>query len=62
VFHRLKLIEAYGTGIPRIFETYAKFGVVPEIPITNVENENGEDLVIEPLVRIVSRIAEFDAE
>jgi len=35
VFHCLKLIEAYGTGIPRIFETYAKFGFVPEIPITN---------------------------
>jgi len=27
-----------------------------------VENENGEDLIIEPLVRIVSRIAEFDAD
>jgi len=27
-----------------------------------VENENGEDLVIEPLVRIVSRIAGFDAD
>jgi len=35
VFHRLKLIEAYGTGIPRIFETYAKFGVMPTIPIVN---------------------------
>ncbi|MDR2132955.1 MAG: putative DNA binding domain-containing protein [Clostridiales Family XIII bacterium] len=35
VFHRLKLIEAYGTGIPRIFETYAKFGVSPAIPITS---------------------------
>jgi ATP-dependent DNA helicase RecG len=35
VFHRLKLIEAYGTGIPRIFEAYAKRGIMPEIPITN---------------------------
>jgi ATP-dependent DNA helicase RecG len=35
VFHRLKLIEAYGTGIPRIFEAYAKYGLTPEIPITN---------------------------
>lgn len=35
VFHRLKLIEAYGTGIPRIFETYAKHGTEPDIPITN---------------------------
>jgi ATP-dependent DNA helicase RecG len=35
LFLRLKLIEAYGTGIPRIFETYAKLGVTPSIPITN---------------------------
>jgi ATP-dependent DNA helicase RecG len=35
IFYRLKMIEAYGTGIPRIFETYAKFGSTPEIPITN---------------------------
>jgi ATP-dependent DNA helicase RecG len=34
-FHRLKLIEAYGTGIPRIFETYGRYGVRPEIPITD---------------------------
>jgi ATP-dependent DNA helicase RecG len=34
-FHRLKLIEAYGTGIPRIFDAYAKYGVTPEIPIMN---------------------------
>ena len=35
VFHRLKLIEAYGTGIPRIFEAYAQNGAEPDIPITN---------------------------
>ena len=35
VFHRLKLIEAYGTGIPRIFDAYAQNGVEPDIPITN---------------------------
>lgn len=35
VFHRLKLIEAYGTGIPRIFEAYTKHDAEPEIPITN---------------------------
>jgi ATP-dependent DNA helicase RecG len=35
VFHRLKLIEAYGTGIPRIFEAYAKHNMTPEIPVTN---------------------------
>jgi ATP-dependent DNA helicase RecG len=35
VFHRLRLIEAYGTGIPRIFDTYEKYGATPGIPITN---------------------------
>jgi ATP-dependent DNA helicase RecG len=35
LFYRLKLIEAYGTGIPRIFETYARFGVTPSIPVVN---------------------------
>jgi ATP-dependent DNA helicase RecG len=35
VFHRLKLIEAYGTGIPRIFSAYSKHGIKPSIPITN---------------------------
>ena len=35
IFHRLKLIEAYGTGIPRIFGAYASNGVKPDIPITN---------------------------
>ena len=35
VFHRLKLIEAYGTGIPRIFEAYARKGMKPDFPITN---------------------------
>ena len=35
VFHRLKLIEAYGTGIPRIFEAYAQSDIKPDIPITN---------------------------
>ncbi|GHU96650.1 ATPase AAA [Clostridia bacterium] len=35
VFHRLKLIEAYGTGIPRIFNAYSKHGIAPDIPITN---------------------------
>ncbi|MCL1864144.1 MAG: putative DNA binding domain-containing protein [Defluviitaleaceae bacterium] len=33
VFYRLKIIEAFGTGIPRIFESYEKCSVVPEIPV-----------------------------
>ncbi len=35
MFFRLTLIEAYGTGIPRIFETYARFKATPTIPIIN---------------------------
>ena len=35
LFFRLKLTEAYGTGIPRIFDAYAKYGASPDIPITN---------------------------
>ncbi|MCL2630544.1 MAG: putative DNA binding domain-containing protein [Firmicutes bacterium] len=50
-FHRLKLIEAYGTGLPRIFETYNEFGLSPEFPVTqggviismpNINNTLGE--------------------
>lgn len=35
VFYRLKHIEAYGTGIQRIFDLYADDAVKPEIIITN---------------------------
>jgi ATP-dependent DNA helicase RecG len=33
VFYRLNIIEAFGTGIPRIFSAYENFSVKPEIPI-----------------------------
>jgi ATP-dependent DNA helicase RecG len=33
VFHRLNIIEAYGTGIPRIYDAYENCSVVPEIPV-----------------------------
>ena len=33
VFYRLKYIEAYGTGIPRIMENYADFAVKPQINV-----------------------------
>lgn len=29
VFHRLNLIEAYGTGISKILKSYSKFGITP---------------------------------
>lgn len=33
VFYRLNIIEAFGTGIPRIFSAYGNSPVKPEIPI-----------------------------
>jgi len=35
VLHRLNIIEAYGTGIPRIFEAYENSSVDPEIPVVD---------------------------
>ena len=34
VFYRLKLIEAYGTGLPRIFKSYDGSGLRPDLQIT----------------------------
>ena len=34
VFHRLRLIESYGTGIRRIFKLYENFPVQPNIEVT----------------------------
>ncbi|MCL1843689.1 MAG: putative DNA binding domain-containing protein [Defluviitaleaceae bacterium] len=33
VLHRLNIIEAYGTGIPRIYEAYENSSAEPEIPV-----------------------------
>jgi len=35
IFYRLNIIEAFGTGIPRIFGAYANSSVKPEIPVIN---------------------------
>lgn len=35
IFYRLKIIEAFGTGIPRIFSAYEKAAVKPEIPVVD---------------------------
>ena len=54
VFYRLQLIEAYGTGMMKIRDSYADFAVKPEIDITgnafrislpnvNYKRENPED-------------------
>ena len=35
IFYRLKLIEAYGTGIPKIMKAYDGTGLEPKIEVTN---------------------------
>lgn len=35
VFYRLKLIEAYGTGMPKIIKAYEGSGLVPKIEVTS---------------------------
>lgn len=35
IFYRLKLIEAYGTGIPKIIKAYSGTGLKPKIEVTN---------------------------
>ena len=34
LFYRLQLIEAYGTGMPKIFEAYSKSMVNPKLDVT----------------------------
>lgn len=35
VFYRLHLIEAYGTGIPKMFESYRDYDIEPEIALSD---------------------------
>ncbi|MBQ0064566.1 MAG: putative DNA binding domain-containing protein [Firmicutes bacterium] len=35
VFYRLRLIEAYGTGIPKIMNAYKKYMLKPKVEVTN---------------------------
>ena len=35
IFYRLNIIEAFGTGIPRIFSAYEKSAMQPEIPVVD---------------------------
>ena len=35
IFYRLELIEAYGTGMPKIMKSYAGTGLEPKIEVTN---------------------------
>lgn len=50
-FYRLKLIESYGTGIQRIYESYSNYAVKPEIKIS----ENAFVLIL-PNVNVNSEI------
>lgn len=34
-FYRLHLIEAYGTGMPKIMEAYKEYGIEPHIEISD---------------------------
>ena len=58
ILHRLRLVDAYGTGIPRIFELYKKEVVQPEIKIApnsfllkipKIETNKEYDIVIDYL-------------
>jgi len=61
VFYRLQLIEAYGTGMPKIFEAYAGSGREPKIEVTpNVfkivlPNINATAATLNPVNPIVSQ-------
>jgi len=52
VFYRLNIIEAFGTGIPRIFSAYNNSAIKPEIPVINggflirLPNRNNDILVV----------------
>lgn len=35
IFYRLKLVEVYGTGIPKIMESYQQYAIQPKIEITD---------------------------
>ena len=53
IFHRLKLIESYGTGIRKIFQLYSECGAQPRIEVTPntfkliLPNRNMEAVVYE---------------
>ena len=57
IFHRLRLIESYGTGIRRIFKLYANCPVQPSIEATT----NAFRIVL-PNMNAVSAGAEIAAE
>jgi len=52
IFYRLNIIEAFGTGIPRIFSAYEHLSVKPEIPVINggflirIPNRNYDIMVV----------------
>ena len=63
IFYRLKLIEAYGTGIPKIMAAYGKYSVKPIIEATDNAfkitlpntNSNRKPSIVEGLVGLSER-------
>ncbi|AJA46562.1 transcriptional regulator [Clostridium pasteurianum DSM 525 = ATCC 6013] len=56
-FYRLKLIESYGTGIQRIYESYSKYKVEPEFKISQ-----NAFVVILPNVNYKTNLEDNDEE
>lgn len=70
VFHRLRLIESYGTGIRRIFKLYENCPSQPVIEATanafkivlpNM-NESSPELAIKPITSQMKKVLEYIAE
>lgn len=59
VFYRLKLIEAYGIGMPKIMELYEEYAVKPQIEVTDnafkitLPNANSKRVVFESLAPVM---------
>lgn len=65
VFYRLKLIEAYGTGIPKIMKAYKDCGCKPQLVVTSnafkviLPNRNAQKSVISESVTPEERIIAY---
>lgn len=70
VFHRLRLIESYGTGIRRIFKLYENCPSQPVIEATTNAfkivlpnmNESSPELAIKPITSQMKKVLEYIAE
>ena len=68
VFYRLKLIEAYGTGIPKMMKAYKDCGCKPQLVVTSnafkviLPNRNTQKAVISESVTPEERIIAYISE